>query len=141
MAGIEAAVESDVERNTRLCEHSSAGIDPSQVQVHRLFAKDRLAGARGGLDDRRVGARWRADDDGVEIGIGQRGRKIASGPGAILLAERPRRGKVEIDHPREPRLGMRRQVGRVHRTDEPGADETEINHGGNSPTATSSRRS
>ena len=50
-------------------------------------------------------------------------------------------GKVEIDHPREPRLGMRRQVRRVHRTDESGADQAEIDHGGNSPTATSSRRS
>src|SRR5207237_7238829 len=67
--------------------------------------------------------------------------QIAYCPAPILPAERTPRGKAQTDHPRDPPLGMRLQVRRVHRTDESGADQTEIDHGGNSPTATSSRRS
>src|SRR5207248_8966005 len=109
--------------------------------VHRLFAKDRVARARGGLDDRGVGARRRADDHGANVRIGERLRQVACRARAVFSRERPSRREVEIDHPREPRLGMRRQVRRVHRTDESGADQAEIDHGGNRPTATSSRRS
>jgi hypothetical protein len=42
MAGIEAPVERDEERRAGSLEHLGAGVDASEVEIHRLFAEHAL---------------------------------------------------------------------------------------------------
>ena len=44
-----------------------AGLDAGDVEIDRLFAEDRLAGAGKALDQVGMGIGRRADDDGVDI--------------------------------------------------------------------------
>jgi hypothetical protein len=64
---IEAAVEADHQLALGLINHLDAGLDPGDVEIDRLFAEDRLAGAGKTLDQVGMGVGRRADDDGVDI--------------------------------------------------------------------------
>ena len=128
MAGVVAAVETDVERHLRLGHDASAIVHALHVEIDRLLAEDRLARARGALDDRRVRARRRADQHGAHGGIGERLVELRRESRAMLVRERAARCLVQVNHPREPGIGVRRDVRGVHRADEACADEREVQH-------------
>ena len=110
---VEAAIECDKERHVVLHQRPGAIINPGEVEIDRLLAEDCLAGARGRFDDRSMGARRRADDDGIDARVGERLGKVRGHACAVLVGQRLAGGGIEIDHPRELRIGTSRDIGRV----------------------------
>ncbi len=128
MRRVETPVEANAEGHLGLRERRAAGIDLRQVQIDRLLAKNCLARARCGLEDRRVRAWRRADDHRTNVRVGQGFGQAVGGARAVLLCERLARGDIEIDDPGEARSRMHSEGRGVHRTDEPRADQAEIDH-------------
>ena len=64
---IEAAVEPDHQRRARFPHHREAFFDPLHIEIDRLLAEDRLAGAGEALDQVGMGVGRRADDDRIDI--------------------------------------------------------------------------
>ena len=82
VAGVEAAVEADLERHAGRRHRGQRAVDLGQVERDRLLAEDRLAGARG-LDDQvgvRVGAACRSR---------RRRRRAASSSSTLAAAGTP----------------------------------------------------
>jgi len=65
--GVEAAVEADHQRRLVLLHHLEGLLDGADVERHRLFAHDRLAGVGGCLDLLGMEAGGRADQDGIDV--------------------------------------------------------------------------
>jgi hypothetical protein len=63
---VEAAVEAHHDPVGEGADLGPAGVDPAEVQVDRLLAEHRLAGAHGPGQELDVGRRGRGDDDGVD---------------------------------------------------------------------------
>jgi hypothetical protein len=80
-----------------LLDDLEAGLDALGVEIDRLFAEDRLAGAGEALDQVGMGVGRRADDDGVDI-LGGEDRVDGADVAAILIGNRLRRGGHGVGH-------------------------------------------
>ena len=80
MRRIEAAVEADLERHAGRRHRGERPIDLGEIERHGLLAQDRLAGACGLLDQRRMRRRARADRDRLHV---LRGQELVDGLGHV----------------------------------------------------------
>ena len=124
---VEAPVETEHERNARLCRDVEAGLRALAVEIEWLLAEHRLLGARRRLDERGVSVGRARDEHGVDARVGERGRGIAN-RGAISLSQGLRRRAIHVHHGLEPSLRVLRDVAGVDLADASGAELAKADH-------------
>ncbi len=124
---VEAAIETDHQRHAAFLSDGNARLGPAAVEVVRLFAEHRLAGARSRFDQVGVRVGRAGDDDRVDRGVGQRRGPIADG-GAIAAGQIFCRRAVDVDDGAQPRRGMAADVPGVNGANPPGAELADIDH-------------
>ncbi len=127
VARIEAPVEADREGHLGLRQDAGSAVDLGEVEIDRLLAEDRLAGAGRAADQLGMGMGGGADHHRAQLTVGQCLLQ-ADDRRAMLVGQHIGGDRIEIDHVFEPRLGMGRDVAGMDLSDEAGADEAEIDH-------------
>jgi len=93
-ARVEAPVEAHQHGHARGPDRRDAALDALHRQVDRLLAEDRLADARGALDQVGMRVGRAGDDDRVDRRVGEGGLRVRH-PGAVARGERG--GGVDVD--------------------------------------------
>ena len=101
-----------------------AGADALDVEVDRLLAEDRLAGAGGALDEVGVGVGRRADGDRVDV-LGGEDRVDVGDLGARGLGQGGGGRRVGVGDESDLAVGARRDVAAVDLADPACADNPE----------------
>jgi hypothetical protein len=124
---VEAAVEADHQRDAALLDHRNACLGAAAVEVERLFAEHRLAGARCGFDKVGVAVSRAGDYDRLYGGVGK-SLRLTANRGAVAAGQPLRRDAVGIDDDAQPRIRMAGDISRVDRADAARAELAEIDH-------------
>ena len=121
VAGIEAAVEADLDRHVVVRDGCGAAVDPVDVDVDRLLAKDRLAGPGRGLDQ----SAWVSVAVAISTAsippLASRSSIESCGGDVQLRRDGLGRGAVDIEDGAQARLLVARDVAGVHGADPPAA--------------------
>ena len=128
VVGIVTAVEADLDRYAQSRELGAGVLDPFEVEVDRLLAQHRLAGAGRGRHQIDMGGRGCGDQHRVHGALGERGLDIGRRPRAQPLGQRPRllfAHVIDADQVR-PRVGG--QVQPMQHADAPGPEQRESHH-------------
>ena len=123
--GVEAAVEADHQRRAGLSDHFEAGADAIDVEVDRLLAEDRLAGAGGALDEIGVGVGRRADGDRVDV-LRCEDRVDVSDLGARGFGQSGGGGRVGVGDEGHAAAGTRGRVAAMDLADPARPDDPEL---------------
>ena len=121
---IEAAIEADHQRRAGLPDDFEAGANAADVEVDRLFAEDRLAGARGALDEIGVGVGRRADRDRFDILSGE-DRVDVGDLGARGFGQGGGGGRVGVGDVGDFAVAARRDIAAMDLADPPRPDDPE----------------
>ena len=125
--GIEAAIESDKQRDLRLLHRRETLVDPLQRKIDRFLTEDRLAGLRGRDHELGMGVGRGRDDDRAHFRVGERRARIDD---ARAVFQGKGRGgfRIHVDHVAQRGAAGRGKIGGVNRADPTGAKLSECEH-------------
>jgi hypothetical protein len=126
-ARIEAAVEADEHRHAGLFDLLDAGIHFGKREIDRLFAEDRLAGARRGDGEPRVRIGGGGDEHGAGLAVGER-FALARHLGTVPRGELLRRLGIDVDDVAQPHVLHGGDVRGVDLADASGAELGDFQH-------------
>ena len=122
---IKAAIKTDHQSHPGPTHGGEAVFHPCHRQIDRLFAKNRLPGIGGGLDEVGMGRRGRRDQHrlGGESGIEADDRRPAR------LRKTASRGRIRIGDAHQPRALMGGNIAGMNLADPASANDGDVEHG------------